>query len=76
MSNLNKQEQSLEGFVPVEVSNPSSYYFGESLYVLSKAEAIGETWFKAWLDYQPSLVPNVQVWFRESELEINQGECY
>lgn len=67
---LNKQEAIIKPIITAEVINYNSNYFGETVYLTYKAEALGVNWYKAKLDYQIGEHDGVEVWFKESEVEI------
>ena len=71
---LNKQETIINPTLTAEVINYNSNYFGETVYLTHKAEALGDTWYKAKLDYQIGEHDGVEVWFKEIEIEIEAGE--
>ena len=62
------QEELLENPYVLEVINPLSDYFGEQFAFTHKVKAIGKIWYKAFLDYNPSEVGDLSVWFQSNEL--------
>lgn len=71
---LNKQETIIKPSLTAEVINYNSNYFGETVYLTHKTEALDNTWYKAKLDYQIGEHDGVEVWFKETEIEIEAGE--
>ena len=71
---LNKQETIINPTITAEVTNYNSNYFGETVYLTHKTEALGGIWYKAKLDYQIGEYDGVEVWFKENEIEIEAGE--
>ena len=70
LSDFEHSEYELDQIVEAEVINTSSIYFGETVWVTHKAYSLDKAWYKAELGYEPCEYDNVEVWFKEDEIEF------
>ena len=65
-------EIELETYILGEVSNPKSNDYLQTFYFTHKlVDGIGETWYKAYIDYTVYHVS--ELWFRDGEIDWLEG---
>ena len=67
-----KEGQALETPTLAEVINPKSDYFSESFYLTHKVDVNGEKWYRCNPEHYVKGIDSL--WFKESELEIEEED--